>query len=251
MIPLDIRANLILVDKGIRPAMLIHPQDYYRHGSVEYKMNVILSYIKKHYPDLICTDNYEIYQGTIVSKTAYNSPISLEKMGKILGYFCKFEESSYSIRVMLYGEEKCELFVNMCSTLNDLPKFNQFALRANEVLHELGTVRIEYTKTISIQELIQNIQHKILTDDDFQSINVNLQSLFQTESIPDICDEFDYENEFHKGVLISLLLMEKYPVASPFYPVSQEKNSEMREISRAMQASFISVLKSYKKRGWF
>jgi hypothetical protein len=245
MIPLDIRANLLLVDKGIRPAMLIQPQDY------TIKLNLILSFIHKHYPDLICTDNYEIYQGVIVSKKAYKSPISLEKMGKILDYFCKFDEA-YSIRVMLYGEEKCELFVNMCSTLDDLPKFEKFAFQANEVLYELGVVRIEYTKNISIQEIVQKInQHKMLTDDDFHSINVNLQSLFHTKSIPAICDAFDYDNEFHKGILISLLLMEKYPLASPFYPVSQEKNDEMSKIAHAMQTSFISILKDHKKRGWF
>ena len=246
MIPLDIRANLLLVDKGVRPAMLIQPQDY------TIKMNTILSFIHKQYPDLICTDNYEIYQGIIVSKKAYKSPISLEKMGKILGYFCKFEEASYIIRVLLYGEEKCELFVNICSTLDDLPKFEKFAFQANEVLSELGTVRIEYTKNISIQEIVQKInQHKILLDDDFTSINRNLQSLFNTKSIPAICDVFDYDNEFHKGILVSLLLMEKYPVASPFYPVSQEKNMEMSDIAQAMQTSFISVLNTHKTRGWF
>jgi hypothetical protein len=42
--------------------------------------------------------------------------------------------------------------------------------------------------------------------------------------------------------------MEKYPIASPFYPVSPEKNNEMTEIAQAMQTSLITLL---TKRGMF
>jgi hypothetical protein len=243
MIPLNVQANLRLVDKGVRPAMLIQPQDYNEEKNGKITTS-ILSFIHAYYPSLICTDTYEIYQGIIVSTKKYASPISLDKMGQLLGYFCEFkQESTYAIRAMLYGKENCELFVNTCMTLDELPKFENFAVHANKVLSEMGTVKIEYTKIVSIQDVVSNLhQNKVLTEDDFHRINLSLQSLFNTNSIPAICDVFDYDNKFHRGILATLLLMEKYPIASPFYPVSPEKNNEMTEIAIAMEASIISLL---------
>ena len=191
MIPLSVRANLMLVDKGVRPAMLIQPQDYNEEKDGRITMN-ILSFIHKTYPDLHCSDTYSIYQGIIVSKQKYTSHISLDKMGEILGYFCEFRaEATYSISAILYGKERCVLFTNTCMTLKERPKFEAFARRANEVLTSLGEVRIEYTHHVPVDEVIAKfIKKKRLQDEDFLSINRNLASLFCSEDTPDICDEF-------------------------------------------------------------
>ena len=76
--------NLILVNEGVRPAMLLQPQDHGEATGADPKTKKILDAMKIEFPNLIYSENYQIYQGIIISKVNYNDQtISLEKMGEI------------------------------------------------------------------------------------------------------------------------------------------------------------------------
>jgi hypothetical protein len=89
IIDIDVILNCILVNETVRPAMLVQPQDYGEATGKDPKTKSILEVIKRHFPQLLHSKNYKTYQGIIISKTDYNGEqISLERMGKILGYPC-------------------------------------------------------------------------------------------------------------------------------------------------------------------
>ena len=60
--------NCILVQKGIRPAMLVQPADYKEATGNDMKTRTILRGIKKYYPELVQSEKYQIHQGIIISK---------------------------------------------------------------------------------------------------------------------------------------------------------------------------------------
>lgn len=62
--------NSILVEEGIRNALLIQPADYDESNDTNPKMTAIQEKIKFLFPDLIFSKDYNIYQGVIVSKKA-------------------------------------------------------------------------------------------------------------------------------------------------------------------------------------
>ena len=62
--------NSILVEEGIRNALLIQPADYDESNDTNPKMTAIQEKIKSLFPDLIFSKDYNIYQGVIVSKKA-------------------------------------------------------------------------------------------------------------------------------------------------------------------------------------
>jgi hypothetical protein len=112
---LSILMNCILVDKGIRPAMLIQPQDY---GEVTWNdphTKQILDSIQTKFPRLKQSHHYEKYQGIIVSKQNFNGKtIDNTEMGRILGYPCYEDyetsnsedvEYTQSLMAQLPGEE--------------------------------------------------------------------------------------------------------------------------------------------------
>ena len=114
--------NCILVMENIRPSMLIQPVDYSEVSEKDKKTKSILDEIKKIFPKLKQSNHYQEYQGIIISKKNYNNriDISLEEMGKILGYPCyKDFNNIYSIKkkykigvyVNFENREKEKLFV--------------------------------------------------------------------------------------------------------------------------------------------
>lgn len=81
--------NAILVKEGVRPAMLIQPADYGEATGTDKKTSSIVNAIIKLFPNLVSSDDYQDYQGTIISKQSYDgTDISLNRMGEILGYPC-------------------------------------------------------------------------------------------------------------------------------------------------------------------
>jgi hypothetical protein len=155
--------NSILVNEGIRPAMLIQEGDYDEDIGVEMVKKTII----EQFPDLKASDNYSYNQGVIISKTDYNGEqdISLKEMGKILGYPCYeeyyptnlFNISVYSINVFVHLEYKgekdwVELFTNICNDEKMIEQFKHVSKRAKEVFM-LSKYKEGLLKDVQVEEV--------------------------------------------------------------------------------------------------
>ena len=69
--------NAILVNEGVRSAMLIQPSDYKERTGTDTKTLSIVNKIKKLFPDLVSSDTYTTYQGTIISKKSFDGKFLL------------------------------------------------------------------------------------------------------------------------------------------------------------------------------
>ena len=114
LLTLDLIINCILVKEGVRPAMLLQPVNYGETSGNDPKTKHIMEQIKSQYPELCQSENYDTFQGVLISKTCYDGEkdITLNKMGEILGYPCyenfseiNRDETSYfiSVEVLYYA----------------------------------------------------------------------------------------------------------------------------------------------------
>jgi hypothetical protein len=231
--------NLILVHEGVRPAMLLQPADQGESTGADPKTKKILDAMKIEFPDLIYSENYQTYQGIIISKVSYDDQfISLNKMGEILGYPCykDFEELdrsqityTISINALLHGAQKIQIFVNLCKD-NVSEIFDKINKEANLVFSkeeyislfgEKVTFELEITENTSRNKIIDKlIKNEVITSNDIKEI-LNIMYNFGFNDI--ICDEIikniQYTNPIHKGILISLLINSINNTVAPFYPL--------------------------------
>jgi hypothetical protein len=249
-IPLDVYMNAILVNNDIRPAMLVQPQDYY-DGS--YDLQTILDFIKTNFPVLLFSDKYETYQGIIISKQDYNGiRINLTEMGKILGYPCydNFESGNelvYAISVIAILEDnsRVQIIPNMCDSNLRIEQFQNIAVDAKKIFKSLNlsfvkdvTVEEKYVPTTS--QIINKIKtNQVLSEQDIYKINEIFENLnFEKLKF----DNFNYSNELHKGILISMCLNSLYDTLEPFYPLNEKKNKKVSKIAAALEQSILLII---------
>ena len=62
--------------------------------------------------------------------------------------------------------------------------------------------------------------------------------------------EIQYNNPIHKGILLDLLLKEKYDVLSPFYPIQKypEQKKEVDKITIELENALIDILDKTKTK---
>lgn len=262
--------NAILVNEGVRPAMLVQPADYDEATGKDPTTKSIVQEIKTYFPSLQLSEDYQTYQGVIISKNNYNGQdISLERMGEILGYPCykdfdniNPENMSYAIDVMV--EEKnntIQLFSNICSNHNNIDKFNDIADKANIAFHKeeyknilneikINKVYIKIQKIIPTQVIIDHLIENIPLDpDEINKIhNILLNYGFSDNIKTFFVNNFQYSNPIHKGILLDLLIKEKYDVLSPFYPLRQypQQQKEVDEITHDLEKHLMYILEKTK-----
>jgi len=260
--------NAILVNENIRPAMLVQPIDYNEIKGTDKKTLKIVNGIKKIFPNLYLTDKYQNYQGTIISKKKLsldNQIISLEKMGEILGYPCyknfeNFNRDSnlFALELIVSYNNNIEilLFANVCEnneTLNKF-KFNLIAQKAFDIFtndkykHILKDIHINkvYVKIeniITTQSVIDKlITNKKITEEEKEKIIDILYNSGFSDNLSEY--DFQYNNKIHKGILLDILLKEKYNTLSVFYPIQlyplQEKAIE--GITIQLENALIEIL---------
>jgi len=263
--------NCILVNENVRPAMLLQPVNYHETSGKDPVTKSILHAIKKQFPELLFTEDYETYQGIIISKTEYHGQdISLERMGQILGYPCyqDFEhidpaKNSYSMRVV--AKEKngmpIELFANVCKDTKKIKVFKQFARKAQSVLNreeykkmlngiEIVKVDVDVDVTIPVQALIDKlIKNKRLNKNEIDRIDNILYNFgFSEEKQLYFSQNFQYTNPLHRGILLDLLIKEKNDILSPFFPLYKypEQQKKVDEIIAALEKDIVDVLEKTK-----
>ncbi len=263
--------NAILVNENIRPAMLVQPIDYNESKGTDKKTLTIVNGIKKLFPNLYLTDNYQNYQGTIISKKKLlldNQFVSLEKMGKILGYPCykNFENFNrdnnlfaLEIKVLYNNNIEIPLFANVCENKKNLKKFNLIAQKAFDVFTNEKYKHI--LKGININKVYVNVENMIPTQSVIDKLIINnkiteeekekiIEILYNCGFSDNLCDyDFQYNNKIHKGILLDILIKEKYDILSPFYPLQTYpiQQKEIEKITIQLEKGLIEILNKTKK----
>lgn len=269
-IPIYYILNAILVNENIRPAMLVQPIDFKERKGTDKKTLTIVNGIKKLFPNLYLTDNYQTYQGTIISKKKLsldNQFISLSKMGKILGYPCyknfenlNIDNNLFELGLIVSYNNNLEihLFVNVCENKQKLNKFNLIAQKAFDVFTNgkykhilkdinINKVYVNVENIISTQSIIDKlITNKKITEEEKEKIIDILYNCGFSDNLSEY--EFQFNNKIHKGILLDILLKEKYDILSPFYPLQkypiQEKKIE--DITIELENALIQILNKTK-----
>lgn len=263
--------NAILVNENIRSAMLVQPIDYKERKGTDKKTLTIVNGIKKLFPNLYLTDNYQNYQGTIISKKKLlldNQFVSLEKMGKILGYPCykNFENFNrdnnlfaLEIKVLYNNNIEIPLFANVCENKKNLKKFNLIAQKAFDVFTNEKYKHI--LKGININKVYVNVENMIPTQSVIDKLIINnkiteeekekiIEILYNCGFSDNLSEyDFQYNNKIHKGILLDILLKEKYDILSPFYPLQTYpiQQKEIETITTQLENALIEILNKTKK----
>jgi len=267
--------NAILVNEGVRSAMLVQPQDYKERIGTDPITLSIVNKIKRLFPEIVSSDKYETYQGTIISKKSYDGKIiSLGNMGKILGYPCyndyetlNREEPLHDLQLVVsYNDNELPLplFNNVCKSKDKktVDTFNSLSTKAYRALtnekykgvldgiriHKINRVYVTIEDIIPMQHIINKMMTtKKLSDDE---INALIEALYNSGFSNLLDYEFQYDNPIHKGILVGLLLHRKYDRLSPFYPIQRypKQQENVEQITIQLENGLLDVLEKTKTR---
>jgi len=233
--------NCLLVKEGVRSGYLFQSYEQFQTPTKQTKKSLRFrgKTIKKLFPELKLTEEYQGNQGIIVSKKEIKGKVDIERMGEILGYPCargfstlNRDKITYAIRIYANTSNgKHEIFTNVCQSKKLLPVFKNIAKRAKEVFKKYATflskfdlivhdVNVEVERNISdnyvIKKLLKNIE--LNADDKAQASNSIWNHIGEkTQTYFD--SHFQFHNPKHIGILIDILLNIKVDVMSPFYPL--------------------------------
>jgi hypothetical protein len=250
--------------------MLIQPPDYNERTGKDKKTLSIVNNIKKQFPELLSSDNYKIYQGTIISKKSYDDKVlSLENMGEILDYPCfnDFEtlnrdEPLFNFELLVsYDDKELSLFNNICKDKKTVEKFNLLATKAFFALtnakykgilngikiNKINKVYVNIENIIPPQYIINKlITKKKLLDEEIKVIIEVLYNLGFSDKLLEY--DFQYNNPIHKGILLDLLLKHKYDILSPFYPLQNypKQAEKVDKITIELENALIDILDKTK-----
>jgi hypothetical protein len=265
---IDIILNCILVNENVRPAMLVQPADYKEATHKDPKTKSIIEGINKMFPHLILSTDYEKYQGVIISKTNYNGKknISLEEMGKILGYPCyrdfdNIDDDKISYSISIYVKDnnnnRIQIFPNKCKDETNIQEFNilinkakiAFAKRDyNEILNgfEVKEIYVESLPNVPTQTIINKLlKNEKLEQNEIDKVqNILFNFGFSMELQFYFLDNFQYNNPIHKGILLELLLKDKHDTLSPFFPLQNypKQSKEVDEIIEEWEKDLLNIL---------
>jgi hypothetical protein len=268
------------VNEGVRPAMLIQPADYSERTGKDKKTSSFVSKIKKLFPALQSSDTYDIYQGTIISKKSYDGKvISLGKMGEILGYPCyaDFEtlnrdEPLYNVKLVVsFGAEEIELFNNICKdkktatsgtsgtnavnkalstkAFEALTKGKYKAILDELKIKKIDKVFVDIETIIPTQHIINKlISKKKIVSEELDVIRSVFYNMGFTERLS--AYEFQFDNPIHIGILLDVLVKEKYDLLSPFYPLQDypKQSGEIDRITTKLENAMIDILDKTKTK---
>jgi len=261
--------NLLLVRKKIRPAMLIQPSNYKEKTYNDFKMKQILNIIKTEFPELIQSNDYETYQGTIISHQNYNTQkITSQQMGEILGYpyFTDYEKENANFIINInicyneiYGKNKLSLFTNISKDINKIHEYEIIAKNAERELKqmqylfediEILNVEVHVEELISVKNIINKLikNEMINKKEKDEIINILYNCGFELDIQLEFINNFQYDNLIHKGMLLQLLIHFDNNPLEPFFPLYKypEKDELVNNITQKWGANFIDVLEKTK-----
>jgi hypothetical protein len=264
--------NAFLVDKDVRPGMMLQPPDYQERTEKDPIMSAMITNILATFPSLVTTVTDG--RSTIFAKRAIPlDTIQTDKqLGVILGYPCAEEfaaakdiddkEYTYSIELIVKlhdtvttEKKEIQLLVNVCLTDAKKPYFEamaaaaQAAIRADPVLSPLVEsvyvdIHIHIPPTMILNKLVRA---EPLTEGDlheFHNFSDNLG--FTEEGLVNY--PFDFTNPLHRGIGIYIVSMYLHDPTSAFYPLQQYpgKDTEVYEITKALEMEIREALDAAK-----
>lgn len=275
-IGLDELINVILVKEKVRPAFLLQPIDYKETKSTDPITSSKLENIHKLFPELVYSENYTPYRGTLISYDNFDGKeISWSDMGKILGYPCYLDtfdndKDDYSIHVVAifkntkycFNNKRSNIFSNRCSnkTKEIEETFESFANKAFDVLKEykdiltleIDKVIINYEIWVSTKNLINKIINKenLEKHDKDKVINVLYNFGFSNNFLRHFERKFQYDNQIHIGMLLSLLVHSDNDVMAVVVPIqdylSKEQCKALDIIVSRWEKELINVIDKIK-----
>jgi len=260
--------NVILVKEDVRPAMLLQPADYKESTGNDPKTKRVLDAIKSEFPELKQSENYQIYQGIIISKNDYDDQkISLERMGEILGYECfrdfadiKKSDETYRITILAHlnnGSEE-ELFTNVCKNKSKENMFQDFAVKAKKAFDKnhsllqgiiIENVDVNIEKNIPTQFIINKLikNQKLVKDEKDTILNILYNLNFSLDFKIYFQDHFQYDNSIHIGILLSLLVYSENDTLNLFAPLQfRPENNAINETIINWERDLLEVLMQTK-----
>jgi hypothetical protein len=258
--------NLILVKERVRPAFLLQPQDKGNENIRE-----IINAIKDYFPELIHSKDYSIYQGIIISYEDFNGKeISLNEMGRILGYPCHedFEEidhindDTYTAEIIINMESGDDVSIinNKCLNESKKPKFQRISNKIKDVLQ-----KEEYTEIL--QDRVIDV---IVNFEDNRSINIVIEKLINNKNLNEIDidmiteilynlgfedntemeNNIQYNNPIHRGIILGLLIYFKNDLLRPFYPLQSHPTEypEVLKETEDWQEELTETIKNTKRK---
>lgn len=240
--------NCILVESGVRNAMLIQPADYNEHTSAEPISKAKIAAIRATFPDLVLSN---IQGETLISKKHYADAdfVKDEDMGEILGYPCAKGFNTLDRENVIYGfdisvelvpgfnVDRIQLLAYICPDKKTLKKSIAFAKRCETVLKSNAlvgqitkSVRVNVNKITPVSYLINKlvINKQITKDEDADIRNYIANLGFPSSTL--VNQDFQYKNPVHRGLVLGLLAFyNNYPI-SAFYPLTGRK--EYRQVQK-------------------
>ena len=232
--------NCILVDGGVRNAMLIQSADYKERDHSDPITKSKLEAIYEHFPNLIQSN---LEYDTLISKKKYtkNSVNTDEKVGEILGYPCskdfqytlhhRNDEITYTMEIVVRFTNESKLIdtpviTNVCKDTSMYPAMEQLAKDAERVLKNnkiigstIESVDVEIYSNIPPTYIIDKILKNVpLNEEEIDS----LRGFIYNIGFPGIelqSYNYEYNNPIHQGVLITLLSYYKNDPIEPFFPL--------------------------------
>lgn len=258
--------NLILVKERVRPAFLLQPQDKGNENIRE-----IINAIKDYFPELIHSNDYSIYQGIIISYEDFNGKeISLNEMGRILGYPCHedFEEIDhinddiYTAEIIINMESGNDVSIinNKCLNESAKPKFQRISNKIKYVLQKEEYTEILQDRVIDVIVIFEDnrsinivieklINNKNLNETDIDMITEILYNL-GFEDNTEMENNIQYNNPIHRGIILGLLIYFKNDLLKPFYPLQSHtvEYPEVLKETEDWQEELTETIKNTKRK---
>jgi len=253
--------NAFLVDKGIRPAMLLQPADYKEAVSTDPISSGKLARIAAAFPGLVFST---IGGETLIAKRAYTKAEipSNVAMGRILGYPCADDFSDLGedrtgiqINVVLKSGQVFHLLAYFCRDESKVPEAVSFAT----------AIKDEFLKDPRLSAIVDRVEARYNTykgatyfmklllanapfsEEDKHQLENHVWNL-GLERVEGY--EYNLENPIHRGIFIGLLCFCKYNPSEPFFPLQyRPENAAVMEITAKLDAQLRRIFAARGKKG--
>jgi hypothetical protein len=268
-IGLDELLNCILVEKDVRPAMLIQPADYDEATYKDAKTAAKLIAIKQQFPDLIQSI---VGGGEIIISKHKISPEDITEnatMGKILGYPC-YADYQYTLDNKDAIKVRIEIIVNLKPGLNNdnlqllayvcrderfFAESQAFAKNCVDVLKAdplvgklIDSVSAKKTVIMPAKYLINKlVNNEEITQSEKGEIIDKIWNLGfpEKEGGKVIKINYQFQNPVHRGMIIALLTVYDNNQMKPFWPLQYRK--EHRQVDKISVAWAKELIRTFRE----
>lgn len=250
--------NCVLVEKGARPAWMLQPQDYAESSANSPKTSEKLAAITHFFPRLIQTITSH---GIVISNKALPPPTAAggytsADIGNIIGYMCTEEYENilnqdeeisyvtYTINVKFKNDlPDANLLATRCKDESTQEAHERLRFRMEQVLKKdkrtkdvVSSVELVKKYTVPVTVILRKLVNKEPLSVHEKSEMMNyIYNIGFTEGGELLEYAFDEKNEFHRGILLTLITHYIHNPMEPLFPITQfgdEKLGRVEDMTR-------------------